>query len=217
MKNCRALGQGLFRLGEVYGRIGTQEKNQSAVSVYTRCWELGKELWEQNHTPDCLRELALACRALGAALQRIGSRDSLRQAKTFLEESLRYSEQLTAWVDTIQYRRDLAISHGRMGEILELTFSCTADLKESFSQHQACLQILRDIPFRRQIGSVRKETAACEERIGDFLARHPQKYFGEETAADHYQAAITLLQMSDLPQKTEITERIQKKLTEADL
>ena len=215
VKNCRALGQGLFRLGEVYGRIGTQEKNNSAVKVYTRCRALGKELWEQKHTPDRLRELALACRALGVALQHIGSRDSLRQAKICFEESLRYSEQLIAWVDTIQYRRDLAVSHGRMGEILELTFSCEQDLKDSFAQHQACLQILRDIPFRRQIGPVQKETEACEERIGDFLARYPQVYFGEETAADHYKAAVALLQMSDLPQKKEMIERVQKKLTEA--
>lgn len=232
LKNCHSLGIGLFRLGEVYGRFGTQEKYRMAVETYTRCRALGKELWEKSHTPDRLRELALACRALGRSFQLLGGsdslyrdsmhrdsqhRDSLHQdllcrAKSCFEESLQYSEQLTAWVDTIQYRRDLAISHGRMGEILELTACCAADLQDAFAHHQTCLQILREIPFQRQLGSVQRETMACEERIGDFLERHPQKIFGEETAADHYKAAISLLQKSDLPQKAEMIERIQKKL-----
>ncbi|MDO5132156.1 MAG: hypothetical protein Q4D81_04120 [Eubacteriales bacterium] len=225
MKNSRALAQGLFRLGEVYTEIGTPEKRRAAVEVYVKCREIGNALWEQNPTPDRLRELALAWRALGTAWQRLDEEEALEHARSCLEQGLQCSLRLTSWVDTIQYRRDLAISYGRLGEIMERTAVCKADLEASLAQHETCLEILRSIPAKRHTGPVLFETAACEERIGDFLVRHSAGEEGERkeehdgegvarNAADHYRSALTLLKDSDLPQKPEMTGRIQKKLTE---
>ena len=215
IKHRRALAQGLFKLGEVYMEIGTPEKNRAAVAVYERCKRKGEELWASGKTPERLRELALVCRALGLALQRVGDPGSLERAKACFEESLDYSQKLTEWIDLTRYRRDLAVSYGRLAEITELTAVNVEDLRAALSYHEESLKVLQGIPAGRQLGNIQYEIAVCEERIGDLLTRHRAE-IDNISASFYYHSALLILEKSDIVQKKWLSERLRRKLDECD-
>lgn len=175
----RDLSVALNELGDLLARRGQPGDAEEALAHFTRSLEYSEGVYKT--TPDSAaagRDVAVSLDKLGVFYARRGDEGDGEKALAHFTRALELSTKFhTAKPDSLDEKRDMAVSHERLGALL-----ADSEREKALEHYKTSLQLREELmKAAPESSDALRDVSVILEKLGEFLARHGQPSDAEKT------------------------------------